>query len=206
MNKNTPLSSVSNDRAIAGEVNWKEIRKNLSAIPCLYTREIVFLAHSDRTMQNCLKLLESKNLAARTFNNFNAALRIGIAKTADINVIADEFAAASNTNFTKLLRLRASQDLQVITWNNSSIDELVLSIQNSISSINRMETKKLVIEKIVESRASSNRLKHGELIQNKLPISENDFRNLLHKKLDDNLKDEPEMILAKAISVIKELK
>ena len=69
-----------------------------------------------------------------------------------------------------------------------------------------METKKLVIEKIVESRASSNRLKHGELIQNKLPISENYFRNLLHKKLDDNLKDEPEMILAKAISVIKELK
>ena len=77
-------------------------------------------------------LLKSNNLIFRTFNSFNSALRIGVDKTADVIVITDEFAAASNSNFTKLLKNRTCQELQVITWNNSSVKELVSCIQNSI--------------------------------------------------------------------------
>ena len=208
MNKNIPLSCTSSNRYIANELNWKEIEKSLSAKLHLFTREIVFFAHSDSVMQDCSKLLKSNNLIFRTFNSFNSALRIGVDRTADVIVITDEFDAASNSNFTKLLKNRACQELQVITWNNSSVKELVSCIQNSIASINQIENKKLVIDRIVESRASSNRQKQNEgiITENKSILSEKDFRNILKKELDDSVNDDPEKILAKAIQVIKELK
>ena len=83
---------------------------------------------------------------------------------------------------------------------------MVLSIQNALSSIDQIETKQLVVEQIVESRTPSLRPKHNELVRNESMLSEKDLRDLLEKELEDHKKFEPEIILSKAIQVIKELK
>ena len=62
MNKNTPLSTLSNDRSLFSNVNWEEIENNLSAKTYLFTRDIIFFAHSDSVMKQCFKLLNSENL------------------------------------------------------------------------------------------------------------------------------------------------
>jgi hypothetical protein len=205
MKINTTPKTCTNNRASVGEFDWQEIRDTFSSKPYLSTRQIVFFAHSDSVMNSCIKLLDSKNLVFNNFNSFNSAIRIGVAKTADIIVLVDNFASASNANLTKLMRSRSSSELQVITWNNSPAKELVLSIQDALSSIDQLETKKLVIEQIVESRTPSTHPKQSELIRNESMLSEKDLRDLLEKELEDHKKSEPDSILAKAIQVIKEL-
>jgi hypothetical protein len=206
MKINTTPKTCTNNRASVGEFDWQEIRDTFSSKPYLSTREIVFFAHSDSVMNSCIELLDSKNLVFNNFNSFNSAIRIGVANTADIIVLVDNFASASNANLTKLMRSRSPGELQVITWNNSSAKELVLSIQNALSSIDQIETKQLVVEQIVESRTPSLRPKHNELIRNEMMLSEKDLRDLLEKELEGHKKFDPEIILAKAIQVIKELK
>ena len=206
MNKNTPLTNVSNNRSLINDINWDEIETNLSAKTYLFTRDIIFFAHSDSVMKECFRLLDSENLIFKTYDNFNTALRVGIANTADIIILVDDFASASNANFTKLIRTRSSHDLHVITWNNSSIKELVLSIKNALASINQIETKELIVEKIISTRTSANQSEQNEFVTDESMLSERDLRKLLVKELDDNRNLEPEKILAKAIQVIKELK
>tara|TARA_Y200000002_G_scaffold377722_1_gene383828 strand:+ start:574 stop:1194 length:621 start_codon:yes stop_codon:yes gene_type:complete len=206
MKKNTPLTSLSNNRSFIDEVNWEEIENNLSVKTYLFIRDIIFFAHSDSVMKECFRLLDSENLIFKTYDNFNTALRVGIANTADIIVLVDDFASASNANFTKLIQTRSSHDLHVITWNNSSIKELVLSIKNALASINQIETKELIVEKIISTRSSANQSEQNEFVTDESMLSERDLRKLLVKELDDNRNLEPEKILAKAIQVIKELK
>ena len=205
MKKNTPLTSFSNNRSFIDEVNWEEIENNLSVKTHLLTRDIIFFAHSDSVMKECLRLLDSDNLILKTYDNFNAALRVGIANTADIIVLVDDFASASNANFTKLIQTRSSHDLHVITWNNSPIKELVLSIKNALASINQIETKELIVEKIISTRSSAIQSEKNEFVTDESMLSERDLRRLLAKELDDNRNLAPEKILAKAIQVIKEL-
>ena len=205
MKINTTPKTCTNNRTSVGEFDWQEIRHTTFSKPYLFTRQIVFFAHSDSVMNSCIKLLDSKNLVFNNFNSFNSAIRIGVANTADIIVLVDNFASASNANLTKLMRSRSSSELQVITWNNSPAKELVLSIQDALSSIDQLETKKLVIEQIVESRTPSTLPKQSELIRNESMLSEKDLRDLLEKELEDHKKSEPDSILAKAIQVIKEL-
>ena len=206
MNKNIPSKSTFNDRPLMNQFNWEEIESNLSANPCLFTRDIIFFAHSDSIMKDCIKLLDSENLLFKTYNSFNAALRIGVANTADIIVLVDDFAEASNANFTKLIQSRSSHDLHVITCTNSSINELVLSIKNALASINQIETRDLIVENIISSRSPAYATDQDELVTTKSTLSEKDLRKLLVKELDDNRNHAPETILAKAIQVIKELK
>jgi hypothetical protein len=207
MNKNTPLTSVSNDRSLISDINWEEIETNLSAKTYLFTRDIIFFAHSDSVMKKCFKLLNSENLIFKIYTNFNTALRVGIANTADIIVLIDDFASASNANFAKLIQTRSSHDLHVITWNNSSIKELVLSIKDAIASINQIKTKDLIVEKIISTRSSANQSEQNKFVTDESTVlSERDLRKLLVKELDDHRNHEPEKILAKAIQVIKELK
>ena len=207
MNKNTPLTNVSNDRSLINDVNWEEIENNLSAKTSLFTRDIIFFAHSDSVMNECFKFLNSENLIFKTYANFNTALRVGIANTADIIVLVDDFASASNENFAKLIQTRSSHDLHVITWNNSPIKELVLSIDNALTSINQTKTKELIVEKIISTRSFANQSEQNEFVTDESTIlSERDLRKLLIKELDNNRKDAPEKILAKAIQVIKEFK
>jgi hypothetical protein len=206
MNKNTPLSTLSNDRSLFSNVNWEEIENNLSAKTYLFTRDIIFFAHSDSVMKQCFKLLNSENLIFKTYANFNTALRVGIANTADIVVLVDDFASASNANFTKLIQNRSPHDLHVITWNNSPIKELVLSINNALASINQIKTKELIVEKIITTRSSANQSMQNEFVTDGSILSERDLRKLLVTELNDNRNHAPEKILAKAIQVIKELK
>ena len=206
MNKNIPSKSTFNNRALMNQVNWEEIESNLTANPYLSTRDIIFFASSDSIMKDCIKLLDSENLLFKTYNSFNAALRIGVANTADIIVLVDDFAEASNANFTKLIQSRSSHDLHIITCTNSSINELILSIKNALASINQIETRDLIVENIISSRSPAYATDQDELVTTKSTLSEKDLRKLLVKELDDNRNHAPETILAKAIQVIKELK
>ena len=205
MKKNTPLTSFSINRSFIDEVNWEKIENNLSVKTHLLTRDIIFFAHSDSVMKECLRLLDSDNLILKTYDNFNAALRVGIANTADIIVLVDDFTSASNANFTKLIQTRSFHDLHVITWNNSPTKELVLSIKNALASINQIETKELIVEKIISTRSSAIQSEKNEFVTDESMLSERDLRRLLAKELDDNRNLAPEKILAKAIQVIKEL-
>ncbi len=205
MKKNIPLTSDPVNRSFDKEMNWDEIEEKLSVKSYLFTREIGFFAHSDTVMKDCLKLLDSKNLIFKNFNNFSTAIRSGIAQTADVLVLVDKFASASHSNFAKLVQNRTSNELQVIIWRDSSIEDLVFSIKKALSSINQIETQKMVVEKIVRSRTLLHQSKPIKLGSDSPILSEKDFRNLLVKELNKTENHAPETILAKAIQVIKEL-
>ena len=128
MKNSDTLNQVTHSRSVVGNVNWKQIEKKFSANTHLFTREIVFFASTDEVMNKCLQVFKAPNFTFKCFDNFNLALRSGLAISADIVVLVDSFASASRANFTKLLESRKMKGLEVITLDNSDIDKLIVAI------------------------------------------------------------------------------
>ena len=200
------LNQVTNNRSVVGNVNWTQIKEKFSANPHLFTREIVFFASTDEVMNKCLQVFKAPNFTFKCFDDFNLALRSGFAISADIVVLVDSFASASSANFTKLLESRKMKVLEVITLDNSDIDKLIVAIQESLSKLNQIETKEIVVENIIQSRSESNLYGPQEDTATKKIMNENDFRDLLNRELSDTKNCAPENILASAIKVIKGIK
>ena len=206
MKNSDTLNQVTNNRSVVGNVNWTQIKEKFSANPHLFTREIVFFASTDEVMNKCLQVFKAPNFTFKCFDNFNLALRSGLAISADIVVLVDSFASANRANFTKLLESRKVKGLEVITLDNSDIDKLIIAIQESLSKLNQIETKEIVVENIIQSRSESNLSEpHEDTPTNKI-MNENDFRDLLNRELSDTKNCAPENILASAIKVIKGIK
>ena len=205
--KNTDtLNQVSYNRSVVGNVNWKQIEKKFSPNTHLFTREIVFFANTDKIMNECLHSFNESNFTFKCFDNFNLALRAGFATSADVVVLVDSFASASRANFTKLLESKRIKGLEVITLNNSDIDKLIIAIQESLSRLNQIETKEIVVENIIQSRSEPPVSESQKNTDIKKVMNENDFRNLLNRELSNSKCCAPENILASAIEVIKRIK
>jgi hypothetical protein len=203
MKNSDTLNQVTNNRSVVGNVNWTQIKEKLSANTHLFTREIVFFANTDEVMNKCLLEFKAPNFTFKCFDDFNLALRSGLAISADIVVLVDSFASASRANFAKLLESRKMKCLEVITLDNSDINKLIIAIQESLSKLNQVETRELVVENIIQSRSESNISEPQEDTATKKIMNENDFRDLLNRELSDTKNCAPENILASAIKVIK---
>ena len=201
MKSNKPqIDSFSNPQ-LSEQINWRKIKQSFSSKTYLHVREIIFFAHSDEVMKQCQSELDSPNLVFRNHYSFRSALRDSTLLTADIFILINSFASASQVNFSKLLKLRTRQDLQVIIWDESSIEKLISTIRKSLAELNQSETKDMVVEEILQSRMEL------DLNQKEKPsLSEKDFRELLNRELSDSDKHAPETILAKAIDIIKAVK
>ncbi len=195
----SPIQSSRNPK-LSDQVNWREVKQSLSSQSFLHIREIIFFAHSDEIMKNCQSTLNASNLTFRNHFSFCSALRDSSLLTADIFVLIDSFASASRKNFAKLLKQRTHKDLKVIIWDKLPLENLILTIQESLSKLNQSETKNLVVEKILQSRMEIN-LNHNE----KNSLDEEDFRKLLNRELSVSENHAPEIILANAINIIKEV-
>ena len=206
MKNSDTLNQVTHSRSVVGNVNWKQIEKKFSANTNLFTREIVFFASTDEVMNKCLQVFKAPNFTFKCFDNFNLALRSGLAISADIVVLVDNFASASRANFTKLLESRKMKGLEVITLDNSDIDKLIVAIQESLSKLNQIETKEIVVENIIQSRSESHLSEPHQDTASKKIMNENDFRDLLNRELSVTKNCAPENILASAIKVIKGIK
>jgi len=206
MKNSDTLNQVTHNRSVVGNVNWKQIEKKFSANTHLFTREIVFFASTDEVMNKCLQVFKAPNFTFKCFDNFNLALRSGLAISADIVVLVDSFASASRANFTKLLESRKMKGLEVITLDNSDIDKLIVAIQESLSKLNQIETKEIVVENIIQSRSESHLSEPHQDTASKKIMNENDFRDLLNRELSVTKNCAPENILASAIKVIKGIK
>ena len=206
MKNSDTLNQVTNNRSVVGNVNWTQIKEKFSANPHLFTREIVFFASTDEVMNKCLQVFKAPNFTFKCFDDFNLALRSGLAISADIVVLVDSFASASRANFAKLLESRKMKCLEVITLDNSDIDKLIVAIQESLSKLNQIETKEIVVENIIQSRSESNISEPQEDTASNNIMNENDFRDLLNRELSDTRNCAPENILASAIKVIKGIK
>lgn len=206
MKNSDTLNQVTYNRSVVGNVNWTQIEKKFSANRHLFTREIVFFANTDEAMNQCLQSFKAPNCTFKCFDNFNIALRSGFAVSADIVVLVDSFASASRANFTKLLESRKRNGLEVITLENSDIDKLIIAIQESLSRLNQIETKEIVVENIIQSRSESNFTEPQENTATSKIMNEDDFRDLLNRELADTKNCAPENILASAIEVIKRIK
>lgn len=206
MKNSDTLNQDTYNRSVVGDVNWTQIEKNFSANTHLFTREIVFFASTDEVLNKCLQAFNAPNFTFKSFNNFNLALRSGFATSADIVVLVDSFASASRANFTKLLESRKRKGLEVITLDNSDNDKLITAIQESLSRLNQIETKEIVVENIIQSRSKSNLSESQDSTATNKIMNENDFRDLLNRELSDNNNCAPENILASAIEVIKGIK
>ena len=206
MKNSDTLNQVTHNRSVVGNVNWKQIEKKFSANTHLFTREIVFFASTDEVMNKCLQVFKAPNFTFKCFDNFNLALRSGLAISADVVVLVDSFASASRENFTKLLESRKMKGLEVITLDNSDIDKLIVAIQESLSKLNQIETKEIVVENIIQSRSESHLSEPHQDTASKKIMNENDFRDLLNRELSVTKNCAPENILASAIKVIKGIK
>jgi hypothetical protein len=206
MKNSDTLNQDTYNRSVVGDVNWTQIEKKFSANTHLFTREIVFFASTDEVLNKCLQAFNAPNFTFKSFNNFNLALRSGFATSADIVVLVDSFASASRANFTKLLESRKRKGLEVITLDNSDNDKLITAIQESLSRLNQIETKEIVVENIIQSRSKSNLSESQDSTATNKIMNENDFRDLLNRELSDNNNCAPENILASAIEVIKGIK
>lgn len=206
MKNSDTLNQVTYNRSVVGNVNWTQIEKKISANTHLFTREIVFFANTDEVMNMCLQVFKAPNFTFKSFDNFNLALRSGLAISADIVILVDSFASASRANFTKLLESRKRNGLEVITLENSDIDKLIIAIQESLSRLNQIETKEIVVENIIQSRSESNLTESQEGTATNKIMNEDDFRDLLNRELSDTKNCAPENILASAIEVIKGIK
>jgi len=203
MKNSDTLNQVTHNRSVVGDVNWTQIEKKFSANTHLFTREIVFFASTDEVMNKCLQVFKAPNFTFKCFDNFNLALRSGLAISADVVVLVDSFASASRENFTKLLESRKMKGLEVITLDNSDIDKLIVAIQESLSKLNQIETKEIVVENIIQSRSESHLSEPHQDTASKKIMNENDFRDLLNRELSVTKNCAPENILASAIKVIK---
>ena len=201
MKSNKPqIDSFSNPQ-LSEQINWRKIKQSFSSKTYLHVREIIFFAHSDEVMKQCQSELDSPNLVFRNHYSFRSALRDSTLLTADIIILINSFASASRENFSKLLKQRTRQDLQVIIWDESPIEKLISTIRKSLAELNQSETKDMVVEEILQSRMEL------DLNQKEKPsLSEEDFRELLNRELSDSDKHAPETILAKAIDIIKAVK
>ena len=201
MKSNKPqIDSFSNPQ-LSEQINWRKIKQSFSSKTYLHVREIIFFAHSDEVMKQCQSELDSPNLVFRNHYSFRSALRDSTLLTADIFILINSFASVSRENFSKLLKQRTRQDLQVIIWDESSIEKLISTIRKSLAELNQSETKDMVVEEILQSRMEL------DLNQKEKPsLSEKDFRELLNRELSDSDKHAPETILAKAIDIIKAVK
>lgn len=201
MNTNNAYTQSSPTPQLSEQINWRKIKQSFSSKTYLHVREIIFFAHSDEVMKQCQSELDSPNVAFRNHYCFRSALRDSTLLTADIFILTDSFASASRENFSKLLKQRTHQDLQVIIWNESPINKLFSTIRESLAALNQSETKNMVVEEILQSRMKLN------LNQKEKPsMSEEDFRELLNRELSGSNKHAPETILAKAIDIIKAVK
>ena len=199
------LNLGSHNRSIVGEMNWEQIEESISSNSFLFEREIVFFSHSEEVMNECSIEFNSSNITFKTYTDFNNALRRGIPVTADIVVLVDSFASASRANFAKLLQKRTTRNLQVIISDNYSVDELVGAIQERLEKLNQLETRGVVVENIIQSRIEPEPSKQKEQSGSARIMEEKDFRDLLNRELSGTENSPPEMILAKAIEVIKEI-
>ena len=201
MKSNKPqIDSFSNPQ-LSEQINWRKIKQSFSSKTYLHVREIIFFAHTDEVMKQCQSELDSPNLVFRNYSSFPSALRDSTLLTSDIFILINSFASASRENFSKLLKQRTRQDLQVIIWDESPIEKLFSTIRKSLAELNQSETKNMVVEEILQSRMEI------DLNQKEKPsLSEEDFRELLNRELSDSDKHAPETILAKAIDIIKAVK
>ncbi|MDG0965636.1 MAG: hypothetical protein P8P49_01920 [Opitutales bacterium] len=204
-NSNT-LNQVSYNRSVVGNVNWKQIEKKISKDAHLFTREIVFFANNSEMMNQCLDAFKASNLIFKCFDNFNLALRSGLAVNADVVVLVDSFASASRANFTKLLESKRMNGLEVIISDNSTVEKLIIAIRESLSKLNQIETQRIVVENIIQSRSNSNANGSQEDSAKNKIMNEKDFRELLNRELATTTNFAPETILASAIEVIKRIK
>ena len=201
MKSNKPqIDSFSNPQ-LSEQINWRKIKQSFSSKTYLHVREIIFFAHTDEVMKQCQSELDSPNLVFRNHYSFRSALRDSTLLTADFIILINSFASASRENFSKLLKQRTRQDLQVIIWDESPIEKLISTIRKSLAELNKSKTKDMVVEEILQSRMEL------DLNQKEKPsLSEKDFRELLNRELSDSDKHAPETILAKAIDIIKAVK
>ena len=207
MNKSNQEPKVATNRTFVGKFNWNEIEDSLHTRKLYFPRNIAFVANTPLFMYACEKSFGLDDLQFRNFTNFESMLSIGADRTADIVVLIDQFASASRKNFAKLLRQRSHEHLQVIIWDGSSVDQLMTSIQKSLSLIDQTYANDFVVDKIIESRrTSSEQVSQANSSTTTTIMAENEFRNLLNRELKGNLSQSPEDVLAKAIEIIKKLK
>jgi hypothetical protein len=201
MNTNKPYTQTSFTPELSEQINWRKIKKSFSSKTYLHVREIIFFSHSDEVMKQCQSELDSPNLVFRNHYSFHSALRDSALLSADIFILTNSFASASRKNFSKLLKQRTQQDLQIIIWEESPVEKLFSTIRKSLAELNQNDTKNMVVEEILQSRLAL------DLNQKEKPsLSEDDFRALLYHELSDSDKHAPETILAKAIDIIKAVK
>lgn len=207
MNISNQESKIATNRSFVGKFNWNEIEESLHNRKHCFPRTLVFIASTPATMYACEKSFGSKDLQFRNFTNFESMLKIGADRTSDIVVLIDQFASASRENFAKLLRKKSPEHVQIIIWDESSIDHLITSIKSSLSHIDQNNTKELVVEKIIDSRRTfSKQLPLSDSPRTTPMMGEDELRNHLNRELKGNLSHSPEKVLAKSIEIIKELK
>ena len=199
------LTTDSHHRPLVGGFNWGEIEEKFSTNSFLFEREIVFFSHSEDVMNQCSVDFNSPNLTLKVYSDFNSALREGVSITADIVVLLDSFASASRANFAKLLQNRTTRNIQVIILDNYSIAELVVLIKESLSKLNQVETRGLVVDKIIKSRINPEVSEQKNSTRLGKIMDETDFRDLLNRELSGTDNFAPEKILEKAIEVIKKI-
>jgi hypothetical protein len=199
------LNPDSQHRPIVGGFNWEEIEEKFSTNSFLFEREIVFFSHSEDVVDQCTVDFNSSNLTFKVYSDFNSALKEGVSITADIVVLLDSFASASRANFAKLLQKRTTRNIQVIILDNYSIAELVVAIQESLSKLNQVETRGLVVDKIIKSRIAPEVSEQKNSTRLEKIMDETDFRDLLNRELSGTDNFAPEKILEKAIEVIKKI-
>jgi len=207
MNKSNQETKIATNRSFVGKFNWNEIEEGLHSRKLFFPRNIAFVANTSLIMDACEKSIGLEDLQFRNFTNFASMLKSGADRTSDIVVLIGQFASASKENFAKLLRQRSHEHIQVIIWDGTSVDHLIISIQKSLSLIDQTNTNDFVVEKIIESsRTSSEQVPQANSSPTSPMMAEDDFRNHLNRELKGNLSHSPEEVLAKAIEIIKDLK
>jgi DNA-binding NtrC family response regulator len=203
MTKNNHPPKVVRSRIESEQLDVKRLKSEFFNSHSNRRKEVAFIESNINIREKCEKALSIENLVFKSFTCFEAALNLGVDRSACLFILPESFPNASRSSFSKLLCQRSKNQIRVIIYDESPIEILVDSIKDSLNEIYQLECKNFAINRILKlnSHSAKKPFKKGGQT-----ISEIELVEFLDKELMETPNQSTDQILSKAIQVIKNKK
>jgi DNA-binding NtrC family response regulator len=155
MTKNNHPPKVVRSRIESEQLDVKRLKCEFFNSHSNRRKEVAFIESNINIREKCEKALSIENLVFKSFTCFEAALNLGVDRSACLFILPESFPNASRSSFSKLLCQRSKNQIRVIIYDESPIEILVDSIKDSLNEIYQLECKNFAINRILKLNSHS---------------------------------------------------
>ena len=202
-------------RSSAYKVDLSDAIERYRSSDALPTAGITFLGSQDEFEQ--LSSFPTKRpYLERYCSSLGLLLRSGLYQESNIFVLKSPTHIAEKADIERILSARSEKKIKVVALPESTPNDWACSLDSAIEEIELWAAKKSITNDIMErssmlakddNQNSDSREKTFSADLRKKPakedLSEEEFKDLIARRLNDHLDSSPENILSKAIEVIK---